>query len=173
MPLNKAQLFLYGDGAVILLAAGWLSWHFLFRHKHDTHFKDDIWKERAKQQAADAKIYDTEEKRDRRILLQQLLDEPEEERPKARTKDIPRPEPKAAPRKAEFQVPNFKGSAADILGVPDSAEIDLINRAYKHWIKRYHPDRVSHLGQTYVDQARRRAEQLNSARQEMLSRRKK
>jgi len=59
------------------------------------------------------------------------------------------------------------------LGVSAHASEEEINLAFRHWIKRYHPDRVSHLGKQYIDQARRRAEQLNSARAALMKKKEK
>lgn len=122
--------------------------------KNQNHFRDDLWeniKDPAKREQA--KIAH-EDKVDKKILLDHKPDpaEPKEEKP-------------ASP---EFKVPNFRGKPHEVLGVPANAPAEIISRAHKFWIKRYHPDRVTHLGATYVEQARRRAEQLNSARQLML-----
>ena len=70
--------------------------------------------------------------------------------------------------KPTFRTPNFRGSPCEVLGIEPNSTPEQINAAYKYWIKRYHPDRVSHLGEAYVEQARRRAEQLNTARQALL-----
>lgn len=144
--MNKLKLFLIADGVVVVV--GILFFLFLYlRRGQSNAFRDDIWKEKKKRAFEDHV--------DKQILLGHKPDpkDPDE-----------KPEAKAAP----FRTPNFRGKPHEILGIPQSAPRELVMRAYKHWIKRYHPDRVAHLGGTYVDQARRRAEQLNSARDELL-----
>ncbi len=141
--MNKLQAFLIADGALILVAAFFFLYLY-FRKGRDTHFRDDIWKEEKKREA----------KIDQKILLL------EDTSPEAQ-----------GPVKKAFRMPNFYGKAHEILGISLTADAETITQAHKHWIKRYHPDRVTHLGPQYVEQARRRAEQLNSARQEMLQRR--
>jgi DnaJ-domain-containing protein 1 len=188
--MNKLKLFLYADGIVILAGAIFFAYLYLRRGRVD-HFRDDLWQDRKhlspEQRAA-------EDQRDQQFLV----DDPDgyDFDPYGRTSpSIPRPgapiltgapkaahapkapsskpaAPKAAPRPApappEFKIPNFRGKPHEILGIPENASADLVTRSHKFWIKRYHPDRVSHLGQTYIDQARRRAEQLNSARHYLL-----
>lgn len=69
-----------------------------------------------------------------------------------------------------FRAPNFAGRPHEVLGIPQNATKEQVLAAYKHWIKRYHPDRVQHLGPGYVKQANQRAEQLNDARVILLKR---
>lgn len=184
--MNKVKLFLYGDAIVILVGAIFFVYLFLRRGRVD-HFRDDLWQDRKnltpEQKAA-------EDRRDQAFLANDpegydfdpygrtspAIPRPEAPlltgAPKAKPAPKPAPKPAAAPpppaAKPEFRVPNFRGQPHDILGIPANANADTVSRAHKFWIKRYHPDRVSHLGQTYVDQARRRAEQLNSARHFLL-----
>lgn len=124
------------------------------RRGNPSHFRDDLWEER-KEAEKQGKLPEFEDKVDKKILL--------EHRPDPRD---PKTEPAQA---AAFKVPNFRGKPHEVLGIPANPNADLVNRAFKHWMKRYHPDRVTHLGKGYVDQARRRAEQLNTARQTLLA----
>jgi DnaJ-domain-containing protein 1 len=150
--MNKVKFFLVSDGALILVAVVFFLFLFL-RKNRESGFRDDLWAEKKKKLAEDRKRA-FEDQVDKQILLDHKPDPRDpEEKPTAQR---------------EFRVPNFHGRAHEILGVPQGAPRDLVLRAYKHWIKRYHPDRVSHLGGKYVEQARRRAEQLNSARDELL-----
>ena len=162
MAVQKLKIFLWADGLIILLAVIFFVVMYL-RRGNKNQFRDDLWEKRKpldpKQRAAEDQI-------DQKILLEHRP-EPGDAEPEA-PKPQPESQPKPAPRRAEFQLPNFRGKPHEVLGVPANADADLIGRAYKHWIKRYHPDRVTHLGPNYVDQARRRAEQLNTARQALI-----
>ena len=147
--MNKLKAFLVADA--FLIAGGLVFFLILFlrRNAGENRFREDIWEK--KKRAAEDQV-------DRKILLEHRPDPAEaEEKP-------------ASPgtSKEEFAMPNFRGRPHEILGIPPHPHRDLVTRAYKHWIKRYHPDRVAHLGETYVAQARRRAEQLNTARDELL-----
>jgi DnaJ-domain-containing protein 1 len=149
--MKRIQLFLMIDGAVVLAFGIFIL--AMLNRKQDSHFRDDLWAERKKAEK-EGKLPEFEAKVDQKILLEHRPDPKERE-----------PEPQET---AGFRVPNFRGKPHEILGIPAGADAALINKAYKHWIKRYHPDRVTHLGKGYVEQARRRAEQLNTARQAML-----
>jgi DnaJ-domain-containing protein 1 len=167
---GRAQFFLLCSGvaavAVVLFGR-------LFFLRRESQFRGDLW-EQKKRQAATEKARQIEDAVDRKILIEHRPDpaDPEPE---------PEPEPEPAQTKPEktasrqeplpFRYPNFRGAAHEVLGVEKNANAETVQRAYKFWIKRFHPDRVAHLGGTYVEQARRRAEQLNSARQELLRQR--
>lgn len=160
--MQKLKIFLWADGLIIALSVIFFIVVYL-RRGRPSQFRDDIWD---KKKPLDPKQRAAEDQIDQKILLEHRPEpgDPEADAPKAQ----PEAQPKPAPRRAEFQLPNFRGKPHEVLGVPANADADMIGRAYKHWIKRYHPDRVTHLGQNYVDQARRRAEQLNSARQALI-----
>lgn len=70
--------------------------------------------------------------------------------------------------KAPFRSPNFRGKPHEVLGLPENPSREQVQAAFKYWIKRYHPDHVSHLGPQYVEQAKHRTEQLNAAREKLL-----
>jgi len=54
-------------------------------------------------------------------------------------------------------------SAYKILGVPQTATDEEIKRAYRQMALKYHPDRVSHLGEDYQKAAKEKFQQLNEA----------
>ncbi len=140
--MNKTNLlFLFELGLAVM---GFALFSYMVRKNREnpSGFRDDIWD---KTPAGKRK---QEDKVDQKIRLEHMplsSDEPEE-KPKAQTP------------------PNFRGKPHQVLGVGPQASEQEILSAYRYWIKRYHPDRVTHLGAKYVEQARRRAEQLNAAR---------
>ena len=185
--MNKLQGFLYADGIFVALGAVYFI-YLLLRRGNVSQFRDDAWAAEWKEK--DQARLRAEEQRDRAILrapLAELLSEEEDEEkteprlqgpaaapaPGAARRG-PRPGPASRPTgSTEFRAPNFNGAPHEVLGVAAGADETLIGRAHKYWIKRYHPDRVNHLGPGYVEQARRRSEQLNAAREAMLRARKK
>lgn len=153
MMREKLKLFLMVDAGIILVFLVFIL-HKLNRRGIETQFKDDLWAER-KEAEKTGRLPEFEAKVDNKILLEHKQD----------PKD---PDEAPAPSTPAFKVPNFRGPPHEILGIPAKHTADLVNKAFKHWIKRYHPDRVTHLGSGYVEQARRRAEQLNTARNALL-----
>ncbi len=160
--MDKLKTFLIADG--IFVALFLLSFFVIFlRRKGDSHFRENHWasdpvlngkkKNLTKEEQLRKNAF--EEGVDKKILLENKTQKQE-------------PEQKAA----IFKIPNFNGAPHEVLGVPVDADAALISSAYRHWMKRYHPDHVTHLGKQYVEQARRRAEQLNTARQALLSSRR-
>lgn len=152
--MSKLQLFLLLDGVVVVGGILFFLFLYLRRGVGGGHFKDDLWR-RPPTKAEKARRA-VEDKVDETILRLEHAPEAKEREPAA--------------AKPEFRLPNFRGKPHEVLGIDEAADAALIGRAHKHWIKKYHPDRVHHLGAQYVDQARRRSEQINSARQEMLRR---
>lgn len=150
--MNKLKFFLIADAVVVLVMIGFFL--FLYNRKgRDSSFRDDLWAEK-KKKAEEQRKRAVEDQVDKKILLDHKPDPKDpEEKPEV---------------KAQFRVPNFHGKPHEVLGIAENAPKELALKAYKHWIKRYHPDRVAHLGGKYVDQARRRAEQLNTARDQFL-----
>jgi hypothetical protein len=156
--MNKIEVFFYLECAAVLIGLGFFAWRYL-NNREQSNFRDDIWKNKPKGPARDKARAAFEDQVDNKILLEHKPDPNDQEE---RTEKVER---STAP---PYRVPNFRGKPHDILGIPATADAELVGKAHKYWIKRYHPDRVSHLGGTYVEQARRRAEQLNTARQELL-----
>lgn len=50
-----------------------------------------------------------------------------------------------------------------VLGVPKDASRELITRSYHEQLKRYHPDRVAHLGEELQQVAHRKTVELRRA----------
>ncbi len=44
----------------------------------------------------------------------------------------------------------------EVLGVPPTSSDDEVQRAYRYLAGKYHPDKVLHLGQEFVDLAHRK-----------------
>lgn len=53
----------------------------------------------------------------------------------------------------------------DLLGVKPTASLDEIKQGYRRQMARYHPDKVQHLGEEFLELASRRAAQLTEAYQ--------
>ncbi|MGE0041695.1 MAG: DnaJ domain-containing protein [Vicinamibacterales bacterium] len=51
----------------------------------------------------------------------------------------------------------------ELLGVPPSADLETIKKAFRREIARYHPDKVMHLGPEFQDMAAARAAELTAA----------
>lgn len=90
------------------------------------------------------------------------------EAPKKKTKKqretIQKEDLEKTKKTVRFQSPNFLGAPHEVLGIARDASKEEIDAAYRHWIKRYHPDRVAHLGPGHIRQANKRTEALNKAR---------
>ncbi|MGZ3693048.1 MAG: J domain-containing protein [Bdellovibrionota bacterium] len=155
--MQRIKAFLLLDGA--MLSAMGIFLLYKLNQKSYSHFKDDLWAERKTAEKL-GKLPEFEDKVDNKILLEHRPDPAEKEE-------------STASGSQAFRTPNFRGGPHDVLGIPANADTSLVNRAFKHWIMRYHPDRVTHLGTGYVEQARRRSEQLNTARQALLAKLKK
>ncbi|HEY8280429.1 MAG TPA: J domain-containing protein [Bdellovibrionota bacterium] len=97
-------------------------------------------------------------------------------------KPLPRQNPRPAPaatrprtatshesQKPKQLPPNFGGRDHEVLGVSENAATRTIVRAFRHWIKRFHPD-GARLPQ---ELANRKSQQLTEAKDRMLERRKK
>ena len=112
MAVQKLKIFLWADGLIILLAVIFFVVMYL-RRGNKNQFRDDLWEKRKpldpKQRAAEDQI-------DQKILLEHRP-EPGDAEPEA-PKPQPESQPKPAPRRAEFQLPNFRGKPHEVLGVP-------------------------------------------------------
>lgn len=67
-----------------------------------------------------------------------------------------------------FQAPNFRGRPHEVLGIRENAATSLIVKAFRHWIKIYHPDH----GQK-TEAATEKTRQLTSAKEALLEERKR
>lgn len=100
--------------------------------------------------------------------------------PAAEAKKAPAPPPPrpnaaasaaARPRDAEgFTEPRFHGAPHEVLGVEREAGTQQILRAFRHWIKKHHPDHVTANGAV---QAGDRARKLHEAKNALLKARQK
>lgn len=135
--------------------------------KRESLFKDNLWDKLPP------------EERERRIdqHILQIGDQREKREAKQEAKSAPRPQaqqpagsnPGPQP-KLRFQSPNFNGPPHAVLGLPAQHSKEDVQAAYKHWIKRYHPDHVNHLGVRFIEQAQKRTLQLNAAKDALLQR---
>jgi hypothetical protein len=66
-------------------------------------------------------------------------------------------------------IPNFRGQAHEVLGVSENARTRTIVNAFRHWIKRFHPDRAQDLA---PELANRRVQRLTEAKELLLERRR-
>lgn len=100
-------------------------------------------------------------------LLADAQPAPQEELEK--TKEMPAPEPKKpAKPKGLFLTPNFQGPAHEVLGIEPEADTKIIHLAFRHWIKKYHPD---HQRAEVCDKATQQARRLQEAKLAMLEKR--
>ena len=58
-----------------------------------------------------------------------------------------------------------KKSPYEILGVPQTATLEEIKRAYRDQSQQYHPDKVNHLGEELKEVANRKFKEINQAYQ--------
>jgi DnaJ like chaperone protein len=62
---------------------------------------------------------------------------------------------------------NAEWNPHKILGVPKNASVEEIKTAYRQLANKYHPDKVSHLGDEFRKLAERRFKEIQSAYQEL------
>ena len=121
-----------------------------WKNRHSSQFQENLWN--------NPKVRAHVEKEVDHIALAAPQKEPKKTANMEKTQETPR-----------FQKPNFLGAPHEVLGVTKEAPKEEINAAYRYWIKRYHPDRIAHLGALYIKQANQRTEALNKARALLLS----
>ena len=78
--------------------------------------------------------------------------------PPPRTEPPPPREPPPPPRKTVTL-----DSALSTLGLTRTATLEDLKRAYREYMRDYHPDRVAHLGADLKDLAERKAKEINAA----------
>ena len=171
--MNRLRFFVISDGIFILVGGAFLYW--IWSRRNQSQFKDDLWEQvRAKYEAKEAAAapknakrlsHAQEDKIDQKILLEDKT----ERKPSSSSGGRSTAEAAGNPQGLQFRPPNFRGKAHEVLGISADSDGETVDKAYKFWIKKYHPDRVTHLGGQYIEQARRRSEQLNAARQHLLS----
>ena len=90
------------------------------------------------------------------------------ETPKIKVANASKPEIKKPElKKPEFKKPNFKGQPFEVLGIKENASTILIHKAFRFWVKQYHPD---HNVQTPAANAQ--TFQLTEAKRALLKKRK-
>ena len=81
-----------------------------------------------------------------------------------------RAEPKSQKRaRSEFKLPKFLGTHHEVLGINENAATMTIVAAFRHWIKKHHPDKSGPNTQSAHDHAIK----LNAAKEALLERRKR
>ena len=77
------------------------------------------------------------------------------------------------PPELEMALPDWPSNMPPekILGVSSEASTEVIEAAYKALLKKYHPDRYSHWGDTYESKAHVVVLRLKQAREEILIKR--
>ncbi len=66
--------------------------------------------------------------------------------------------------------PGDTGDPYSVLGIPPGASMEDVHRAYRREMAKYHPDRVSHLGEELQRVAHRKSLEIQEAYQEILRR---
>ena len=62
-----------------------------------------------------------------------------------------------------------KNDPYEVLGVDRKASLDEIKKAYKHLAAKYHPDKVTHLGEEFRVLAEQRFKEIQEAYQELTA----
>lgn len=91
----------------------------------------------------------------------------------SQTESKPPPEPKPAPKpKPEEKKtppqpePKRKKFWWEVLEVPQESDLQTIKKAYRAIVQKYHPDRVSHLGEEFQTIAEEKTKAINAAFEE-------
>ena len=69
--------------------------------------------------------------------------------------------------KREFSIANFENYYAVLKITPDATNNE-VKEAYREMVKKYHPDRVSHLGKEFVDLAHKKFQKIQDAYQKIV-----
>ena len=78
-------------------------------------------------------------------------------------------------QRSNYQKANFNGynteSAYKILDINQSATNDEIKKAYRKMAKKYHPDKIQHLGETHVKAGEEKFKKVKNAYEQLQSER--
>lgn len=97
--------------------------------------------------------------------------QPQEKNSRTTAQAAPKAPASARPSKEEeIRRPKFGGRPHEVLGIAENAATRLIVKAFRQWIRQYHPD---HLPPHARENATRQARQLNEAKEHLLERRKR
>ena len=80
------------------------------------------------------------------------------------------PKPAEPKKKAPYRAPKFHGAPHEVLGVDPDANTNMIKKAFRHWIKEFHPDHAKPGKET--QRATERSRHLNQAKESLLDRRR-
>jgi hypothetical protein len=89
-------------------------------------------------------------------------------KPGPRVKPVPRVKPAATAKLPE--APIFNGKPHEVLAVQENAATQTIVRAFRHWVKKYHPDHAHSPAET--QSANEHTRMLTTAKEKLLYRRK-
>ncbi|RZA05958.1 MAG: hypothetical protein EOP11_11525, partial [Proteobacteria bacterium] len=78
-----------------------------------------------------------------------------------------------APAEQPFHEPRFLGAPHEVLGIDKEASTQVIMRAFRHWIKKHHPDHAAMDPAAAGVGAADRARRLNDAKNSLLTARRK
>lgn len=152
--MHRRELFFLLNGAIV--AIGLIAFFLRFRSQsYRQGFKENLWEKIPERPEIAAKVDQLAIEGESGPLLLQG----------------PRVKTEASSHQAKqspFRAPKFDGAPHEVLGLLPNPTRKQIQDAYRYWIKRYHPDRVSSLGREHIAQAQRRTVQLTRARQHLL-----
>lgn len=84
--------------------------------------------------------------------------------------EAPRAKPMEPKKKAPYRAPKFHGAPHEVLGLDPEANTNMIKKAFRYWIKEFHPDHAKPGKET--QRATDRARHLNQAKESLLDRRR-
>ena len=127
-----------------------------FRERENQRMEEEA--RRAYQEAADA--MEEEEEAEDTATHDESPDTEGEQKPEDETEDEePAPEPEE----------NTKQPWWEVLGVSPDADNTMVRKAFLEQIKKYHPDKVSHLGEEFLQIAESKTKEVNAAYNEATS----
>ena len=93
---------------------------------------------------------------------------------KGKGADAEKSEEEGSPNQSSQEKYNFKGKGEfktpyAVLGLKENASREDVKKAYRQLAGKYHPDKVSHLGEEFRMLAERRFKEINAAYQELMA----